>query len=506
MTGMAVRPGRARPRFTRSFPVAPSAAVSVAVAAPAPIFAAPSSAPHPLGDAEHSAALRRRADEIDAAFDAIEPELRELAPRQFDPAFAAAARARLLADLGLDVPASALRATWIAPLDVRALHSRCVLGTFGRLVERAFARDFAECTDGERVDVLTRRFGFHAVDITPCADGRLSGVVDYILRVPPAIVTSRTSHAGAMFDVEEALRAWEGVELRRLRDASPNAGDAAVETRYLKIGVYHFSSVDPGKQGCAAHGHDGTRAARAVAGRLDQFARAVRETYGASVAVLLAGVDTDTDALRVHVPDASGALAVDRYVDASVLYDRTRGLSRDAAKDAVRDAVARCAGTSSDDAATEGMRWFCGYLLKNNLAQVDAVRARYGAAYAERGHTERFIVVGDPVDDVQLRNLAFQAQMETLEEGAADLDIGVRILHGLHAPRGFAVPVLVHERYDARIPGARERAAFRARRLRAAIAARYDALVRTGELYVDAVVRAGDGATFGRMEPVEEAE
>jgi hypothetical protein len=157
-------------------------------------------------------------------------------------------------------------------------------------------------------------------------------------------------------------------------------------------------------------------------------------------------------------------------------------------------------GVATDDAPTEGMRWFCGYLLKNNLAQVDAVREWHGASYADRGHTEQLIVIGDAVDDVQLRNLAFQAQMDTIEEGAADLDVGVRILTALNAPKGRAVPVLVHTRFDPRIPGARERAEGRARRLRSAIEARFAPWILRGGLLVQAVVRAGDTGTLYDVE------
>jgi carboxysome shell carbonic anhydrase len=460
-------------------------------------------AAHPLADDILSAALRRRADEIEAAFNAIEPELRAIAPKQFEPDFATFASARLRTGLGLDIPTDVLGVTWSRPLDVRRLHARCVLGTFCRLIERAFDRDLAARSDGESAEELIRRWGFHAVDITPCADGRLSGVVDYILRVPPAVVVSRKSHAGAMFDVEESLRQWESVELRRWREGVPSA--ATAPTRFLKVGVYHFSSADPSHEGCAAHGSDTARAAGALLERLDQFAGAVRQTHGpaAATATLLVGVDTDTDAIRVHVPDREGRMSVDRIVDNQALYEATRALAREDAKEAIRKAVAACAGVDPDDAATEGMRWFCGYLLKNNLGQVDAVRAWHGGAYADRGHTERLIVVGDAVDDVQLRNLAFQAQLETVEEGAADLDVGVRILHGLHGPRGLAVPVLVHFRYDARIPGSRDRAEVRARRLESAIRARYAELARGGELYVQAIVRAEDGAMSAGARPVE---
>jgi carboxysome shell carbonic anhydrase len=467
----------------------PAAGGAQALAAPA-IHAAP----HPLADGVLSAALRVRSEEIEAAFSAIEPTLRNLAVGQFAPDFAAQAQATLRRQLGVEVPVALLESTWVRPLDMPRLHARCVIGTFCRLAARDVGRGHPQLGAGESAEELIRRWGFHAIDITPCADGRLSGVVDHILRVPPAVIAYRKSYAGALFDVEETLRHWETVELRRWRESSPNpAGDP---TRFLKIGVYHYSSVDPDHEGCAAHGSDAGRAAGALLERLEQFRLAVQNTHccAASVATLLVGVDTDTDAIRVHVPDATGQMSVSRYVDNRELYATTHGLDREAAKQAIRDAVAACCGVTADEAGTEGSRWFCGYLLKNNLEQVDAVRAWHGSGYADRGHTERLIVVGDAIDDVQLRNLAFQAQMETAEEGATDLDVGVRILRRLHEPRSLAVPVLVHLRYDPRIPGARERATLRAHRLRAAIESRYRSFVDAGALHVQAVVRDGPGS------------
>jgi carboxysome shell carbonic anhydrase len=495
------------PRFVPA-PVALAPVAGALAAAHNPLAAG-----HPLADPALTDGLRRRADAIDAAFAAVEPALRALAPQQFEEGFAARAHARLREQLGLALSPDALQAQWAAPLPMGTLHAHCVLGTFRRLVERGFDRSLAHLSEGENAATLIRRWGFHAVDLSPCADGRLSGVVDYILRVPPAVVAFRKSTAGALFDVEESLRHWESVELRRWRQGQPNAADAA--TRFLKIGVYHFSSVDPRHEGCAAHGSDAARASGALLERLQQFAQAVRHTHGpaADAATLLVGVDTDTDAIRVHVPDASGGIEIGRQVDAGQLYESTRPLSREAAKDAIRAAVAACAGVSPEDPGTEGMRWFCGYLLKNNLGQVDAVREQHGAHYPDRGHTERLIVVGDAIDDVQLRNLAFQAQLETVEEGAADLDVGVGILHRRHAPRHLAVPVLVHARHDPRIPGARERAARRALRLQAAIEARYAGTLGRSALHAQAVVRAGDGGPLadatavlaGRDDPVAAA-
>jgi carboxysome shell carbonic anhydrase len=444
--------------------------------------------------------LKQRADEIQAAFAAIEPCVQALARQQFESHFASAALEQLRERLGLAVPPELLAVSWAAPLDVRRLYAHCVLATFCRLIERHHDRDLACLFEGESAEGLIQRFGFHAIDITPCADGRLSGVIDYILRVPPAVVAFRKSYAGSMFDVEESLRHWETVELRRWRDGRPNA--AAAPTQFLKIGVYHFSSVDPGHGGCAAHGSDDARAAAAVLERLRQFEQAVQGTQccGARAATLLIGVDTDTDAIRVHVPDAAGQMSIERYIDNRLLYDLTQSLSREEGKQAIRRQVAESMGVMTDDAATEGMRWFCGYLLKNNLAQVDAVRRWHGASYADRGHTEQLIVIGDAVDDVQLRNLAFQAQMDTIEEGAADIDIGVHILRSLHEPRGLAVPVLVNARFDPRIPGARERAQSRVQRLRTAIETRFSSLVGRGALVVQAVVRAGDAGVLYAVE------
>ena len=446
---------------------------------------------HPLAEPALSAALKQRAEEIEAAFGLIEPVLRRLAPRQFDDAFPEEAHRDLATSLGVDIPAAELESSWSTPLDLGRTHARCVLGTFRNLVEREFDRSLAQLLDeGESAEVLIRRFGFHAIDITSCSDGRVRGAVDFILRVPPAVVVWHDAYAGTMFDVEDALHRWEAVELRRWREGWPN--DASEPTRYLKIGLYHFSSVDPRNKGCAGHGSDEVRAATAVLGRLQELEGAVESTQccEASAATLLVGVDTDTDAIRVHVPDAAGGMDVDRFVSSATLYQQTASLEREAAKEFIRQAVADATGVDPADAATEGMRWLCGYLLKNNIGQVDAVLRWIGGTYADAGHGEKLVVAGDAIDDVQLRNLAFQAQMDTLEEGAVDLDVGIEVLGKMNGPQGLGVPVLVHVAYDERIPGASARAQARACRLAAAIEARYAGAAGPAGLVIQRVVRA----------------
>ena len=137
---------------------------------------------HPLADAALSATLRRRADEIDAAFTAIEPLLRGLVSEQFSDGFAQSAQDQLRQRLGVEIPAYALRANWTAPLATSRLYALCVLGTFCKLVEREFNRGLADLSndlsndpsDDKSAAALIQRWGFHAIDITiapntPCS-------------------------------------------------------------------------------------------------------------------------------------------------------------------------------------------------------------------------------------------------------------------------------------------------------------------------------------------------
>lgn len=447
---------------------------------------------HPFARPEIAADLARREEKISRAFTDLETVLRELAPRQFDPTFPAHAMARL-ASLGIDAQPEWFEADWERPLDMADLRARLTLRLFARLVETESDRNAGAYDEGEPVDELVRRWGFHAIDITPCSDGRLAGLLGAVLRIPLSIVTARKSFAGAMFNVAQNLHEWEEVELKRHREGIPNPPSAG--TRYLKIGVYHFSSVDPCHAGCAAHGSDTTRAMTALHTRLLEFQGAAQAMHGAGdeIALLLIGVDTDTDAIRVHVPDARGRIEVDRHVDAADLYTLTRDMTREGAKDAIRQEVARAAGVSPDDAGTEGMRWFCGYLLKNNIEQVDAVLQRFGGPYADAGHAEKLIVIGDAVDDVQMRNLAFQAQMTSVEAGAADLQVGLSILSKTVRPN---VPVLVLRNFDPDIPGDDRDAAETASRMRAAAVA----LAGETAVTVEAALRSSEGGPLNFLE------
>jgi hypothetical protein len=90
---------------------------------------------------------------------------------------------------------------------------------------------------------------------------------------------------------------------------------------------------------------------------------------------------------------------------------------------------------------------------------------------------------------VQLRNLTYFAYMDTVEEAAPDLDVGVKIFTGLNVSRGLPIPVVVRYDYHGEVPGARERAIAHCHRVDDALRARYADLAERGLLHTLLVVR-----------------
>jgi hypothetical protein len=60
-----------------------------------------------------------------------------------------------------------------------------------------------------------------------------------------------------------------------------------------------------------------------------------------------------------------------------------------------------------------------------------------------------------------------------VEEGAPDMDVGIKIFKKLNVKHGLPIPIAIHYRYDGKVPGSRERTAERCVRIKAAIEARY---------------------------------
>ena len=297
-----------------------------------------------------------------------------------------------------------------------------------------------------------------------------------------------------MFDIEDSLEKWVRTELVRFREGNPNTADEP--TRYLKAVVYHHSSVDPQHEGCAAHGSDTRKAAQGGLDRLQGFRQAVENTHccGASIDCLLIGMDTDTDAIRIHMPTADGNIDLENYIDSLAVYDATARMNVDQAGQWIEEHVRERGGS----ALADGMARFIARLLTNNISQVEYVRGYFGGHYSDIGHAERFIGAGIGFEEVQLRNLTFFAYMNTVEEAARDLDVGISIFTGLNVSHGLPVPIVVRFDYHGNVPGARDRAEEHCHRVADALHGRYRELSDRGLLHTLQVVR--DISAAGRLE------
>lgn len=446
-----------------------------------------SSSGHCLSDSAANSRLHAYDQQVKGSFDRIVPVLQQLSALQHEPNFINDAQRLAKAELGYELPLPILEMAWVTQLDMRRLFAWCVFETYEQTSQAFFETDPLDGTNGDSFERLLIECGFHLLDITPCADGRLAHAIAFGLRIPFSCVRRRP-HAGAMFDVENTVDRWVKTEHLRFREAKPNSAHEA--TRYLKAVVYHFSSIDPSHEGCAAHASNDSAAAAAGMDRLQAFRVAVENSFccGASVDLLLLGLDTDTDAIRVHVPDREGNAALDQWLDASNVYEATKSLTPQAAREKIRQMV-EFAVEGEPDA---GMITLISQLIENNISQIDYVREYHGGAYGDAGHAERFIGVGIGFKEIHLRNLTYFAYVDTVEEGTADLDVGIKIFRGLNVSRGLPVPVVVRFDYRGNVPGARERAIAHGERVMTAMEQRYADLYQQGLLHVLLSVRDRD--------------
>ena len=438
---------------------------------------------HPLCRVDENAQLLAYERMVKEAFDGIVPILKEISALQHERDFVAQAQRSAQRRLGFELPVDILEGAWVEQLDMRRLFAWCVFQTYKRFCDDFFANDPLASADADGFDAFLQACGFHTLDISPCADGRLAHVVRYVLRLPHRSVR-RKSYAGALFDIENSLEKWVETEMLRYREGRPNLADAP--TRYLKSVVYHYSSVDPQHEGCAAHGSDTQKAARAGLDRLNGFREAVENSFccGASIDLLLIGLDTDTDAIRVHMPDGQGNLALDRYVDALELYQSTRSMGAGEAATMIVAALSQSAPECA-----EGMQQLVARLIENNISQIVYVKSAHGEHYPDIGHAERFIGAGVGFEEIQLRNLMYFAYLNTVEEATPDTDVGIKIFKGLNVARGLPVPIVVRFDYHSKVPGARERAVERCARVAGALKTRYADLAEKGLLHILQLVR-----------------
>lgn len=442
---------------------------------------------HSLVDQDLNAALRRYEQTIQGRFAAIEEVLRTLSAAQHDRDFVQQAQAMAEQRLGFRWPEEMLDHAWVSGVDMAALYAHATFQVIGQCVQRV---DSDQAPWRNRLPVqpgLLRECGYHTVDISPCADGRLQGLLPFILRTAPGEGVMLKAYAGALFDIENDVTDW----CQRRLERNVIAGDSGLD--YLKVAVYHFSSSSACDQGCAAHGSRDDVAMAAAIGRLQGLRQAVAEQFGAHLApdVMLLGLDTDVDAIRIHLPDAQGRLHPDRFLDSASLYRETVGMENQRALSHIDRAVAGHAhdlGGLGSPPRSQGMQALARAWLVANLSQIEYVIEHHAGRYAVIGHDEHFVCAGEMLGELQLRNQFYFSHLDTVEEGAHDMDVGVKIFTGLNIRRGLPLPVLVHFSYSSAVPGSRERAVQRGRRVAAAIAARYPELRMRGLLHCEVAI------------------
>ena len=447
---------------------------------------------HPLARGEENARLFDYERRIKSAFDAIVPTLKRVSALQHEEQFELRAQELTRERLGFELPEQILADAWVEQLDMRRLFAWCVFETYRRFCDEFFTTDPLKSDEEAAFDQFLQECGFHLLDVSPCSDGRLAHVIRYVLRLPYRAVR-RKSYAGALFDIENSLEKWTETELLRFREGRPNTADAP--TRYLKAAVYHYSSRDPAHEGCAAHGSDAAEAARAGLERLLAFQQAVQNTHccGASIDLLLIGLDTDTDAIRVHIANGDGEIDLHGMIEARDLYTQTQRLTAQQARERIETRVKEAA-----PAVPEGTQRLIARLLENNLSQIEYVRRYHSEHYQDIGHAERFIGAGKGFEEVQLRNLTYFAYLDTVEEAADDLDVGVKIFSRLNVAHGLPIPVVIRYDYQGHVPAARERAAEHCQRVARAMSARYADLIGRGLMHMLMLVR--DCAAGGSIE------
>lgn len=466
-------------------PQAASSHDSNGPANPACVINAGQRCEHALVDARLNRSLSDYEQVVRGRFAAIVETLKALSAEQHELDFVPRAQSLARERLGYELPDTLLGEAWVSGLNLRALHSYCIFRSFKECIDQVDT-DQAAWRESMTLDAeFIRRCGYHTLDISPCADGRLQGLLPFVFRMAPAASIMVKAYAGAMFDVEMDVADWTHRELERLSGGIPECSDG----KYLKIAVYHYSTSKPCEQGCAAHGSLDNKATDSALARLNELRSAIENTFGRGAApeILLVGMDTDVDAIRVHLPDGNGDISPHRFVETASLYRDTLGMNAQSARSHIEAQVAiaeQAEGWARGNGGVEpGMRALILRLLEANLSQIEFVIQHHAGRYSVIGHDEEFICAGEATHFVQMRNKYYYAHLDTVEEGAACMDVGIKIFTGLNVNHGLPVPVLVHFHYNGRVPGSRERTIARCKRVKAAIESRYPQLHKKGLLH-----------------------
>lgn len=452
---------------------------------------------HPLVDLATNTRLRSYEERIKAGFDGIKDIADSCAVNQKRNDFFDWSQQILQQKVGIRFNRQEWADINLNGFDLNKFYGESILKQFMKMSQEFFEQDPLQGQNAYQAQKQFKDAGFHAVGIAPCADGRLAHMVSYVLRLPYKAVR-RKSHAGSLFDISESVRNWVFIEHNRFRENQPNSANE--NTRYLKIAVYHYSKSDPLNQGCAAHGSDDTKAAQAALTKLQDFEQAIENRFGcgSKVQSLLMGINTDDDSLRVHVPDQVGNICLQRFVEANELFHQTKSMNLVQAKQQILQSIESCNATPrhnqhsqqcQNSQASHAMNQLLAWFIENNFSQIDFVNRYEKGCYADIGHAERFIGIGDGFEEVQLRNLTYYSFLHTVEEGLQDVSVGIKIFTGLNLNKGLPIPFIIRCDYDGRVPGSKDRALEKAQRINSALHERYKKLSQTGQLQTFCTLR-----------------
>ena len=292
--------------------------------------------------------------------------LKTLSGLQHERDFLPQAQQMAQSQLGYDLPESLLSDAWISGLDLRALYAHCIFSSFKACIDES-AQDQAPWLSRMAIDApFLQACGYHTLDISPCADGRLQGLLPFVFRLAPNESVYVKAYAGALFDIEGDVSDWTLRELERLSSNTQGSDNS----NYLKIAVYHYSTSNPSHQGCAAHGSQDHQATEAAIDKLNELRAAVDNSFGLGAApeTLLIGMDTDTDAIRVHLPDNHSVNSPLRYVDSAQIFKDTLGFSAQSAGEAISRKVTRVA---RDSGVRSGMQRMIERLVEATFSQIE---------------------------------------------------------------------------------------------------------------------------------------
>ena len=438
---------------------------------------------NPLVKLDENQILRDYEVRIKAGFDEIKTLVKLLLTEQRRADFSSWAQTLVLEKLGIRLGKKAQYILNQSEFDSGAFYAECIFQQFAEMSEEFFKQDPLSGRNKSETESVFKEAGFHAVGIVPCSDGRLAHFSSYALRLPYTSLHRIKAHAGALFDISESVRNWVFIEHSRFRDGVPNSANEP--TRYLKVAVYHYSKSDPQHQGCAAHGSDDAKAAKAALLRLKEFEQAVENRFGcgSTVQTLLIGMNTDDDSLKVHVPNLQGKTCLKRFVETDMLFQQTSEMTAKQARESIRQAVDVCASRVGSTAAIGPMNHLIAWFIENNFSQIQYVKDYESGRYTDIGHAERFIGIGSSFEEVQLRNLTYYSFLNTVEEGLYDVNIGIKIFTGLNLKKGLPIPIIICCDYDGRVPGSKGRAEEKAKRIKQALYDRYTDLSESGQLF-----------------------